>query len=919
MAANVYGLIFEIDDKTKSGARSIGNNLNKIQSGADKAKRALGGIGSAAGKAVGVLGKTAAAATAAAGAFAFLAKKNLDALDALGKTASKLGVSTKFLSSYSLVANKAGISTDQFNTGLQRFLRRLGQAQQGTGELVKPLKQLGVSMTDANGNFRDGTDVFNDFISKLGGTSNEAQKLALAMGAFDTEGVAFINIANMGADAIGRIRKEAQLAGLVIGQDMADGAARANDAITSLLARARGFGLQFFGSLAPGIETLADDITKAVDGAIADAGGIEAFSRELASKFVASTADFIDTLAMLFDGFTNTMNTFTNVLKNILASLPASVVGKDYEMGSVSQLGHRKATIQAEIDMLKAVINDQSYGDIALGAVPFIGKFISTAVGAQDQIMFLEAELAKVDKTLANVADGSVVFLNELSTNSTSAQDAVAGTTDKLREMGDTLATNTQLQKDQATATEGASESVSALSAAAQAYLTNIIEPNNQLLGTFDEQRDKLDVLVERYMHLDDQASSSGNNANLAMKQLAAEILATSGSLNNLSAEMKKAVGGVFIDQTVGNAKQRFNQLTLEVDSLEAELAAYNKTIFDSFRETDAFKVVIQALEGALASAKGELRGLTGEMLTLSELEGQVAKSTKADADAMALYTEYVNGAKRSVEELAAARAVLGIAAPTKTTTTPEVDPITSFDDYYDGLANSAINAANEIGYAERAQKRLKAALDAGKISAGAFDIAMQKTNETLGNSNPYIDNIESAIKGLSGSIASNFTDVIFGLKSGFDALQDIALNVLQTIIQTMIQTFIQQQMMKMSFSSLGGLGGLGMLGGFGILGGIGMLLGGMFADGGSTARAGQKPIMVGERGPEVFMPGKAGTVVANEELNSIGGSGDLSVNFTINAIDTRTGVEFLLQNKRVITGVIQEAYQRRGTQGPLG
>lgn len=185
--ANVYGLIFEIDDRTKSGARSINNTLNGLQRNAQRVSKALGGISSVAGSAVSALGKTAVAATAAATAFGFLAKKNLDVLDNLGKTATKLGVSTKFLSEYSFVANQAGISTDQFNTGLQRFLRRLGQAQQGTGELVKPLQRLGISMKDSNGNFRDGTDVFEEFISKLGSTTNQAQKLALAMGAFDTE------------------------------------------------------------------------------------------------------------------------------------------------------------------------------------------------------------------------------------------------------------------------------------------------------------------------------------------------------------------------------------------------------------------------------------------------------------------------------------------------------------------------------------------------------------------------------------------------------------------------------------------------------------------------------------------------------------------------------------------------------------
>ena len=48
-------------------------------------------------------------------------------------------------------------------------------------------------------------------------------------------------------------------------------------------------------------------------------------------------------------------------------------------------------------------------------------------------------------------------------------------------------------------------------------------------------------------------------------------------------------------------------------------------------------------------------------------------------------------------------------------------------------------------------------------------------------------------------------------------------------------------------------------------------------------------------------------------------GNSKVNVNFTINAIDTQTGTEFLIQNKRVITGVVQEAFNRRASAGPLG
>jgi hypothetical protein len=64
-----------------------------------------------------------------------------------------------------------------------------------------------------------------------------------------------------------------------------------------------------------------------------------------------------------------------------------------------------------------------------------------------------------------------------------------------------------------------------------------------------------------------------------------------------------------------------------------------------------------------------------------------------------------------------------------------------------------------------------------------------------------------------------------------------------------------------------------------------------------------------------LFMPTSSGQVISNSELNS--GSGDGAViNFNINAIDTQTGVEFLLENKKNIIGMVSQGYNQRGRQG---
>lgn len=106
-----------------------------------------------------------------------------------------------------------------------------------------------------------------------------------------------------------------------------------------------------------------------------------------------------------------------------------------------------------------------------------------------------------------------------------------------------------------------------------------------------------------------------------------------------------------------------------------------------------------------------------------------------------------------------------------------------------------------------------------------------------------------------------------------------------------------------------GGLGGLlgGLFGGGGG-GGLGSLFGGFFANGG-TLGAGKFGI-AGESGPEIIH-GPAGIT----PMNQMSG-GAPAVNITIQAIDTQSGTEFLLNNKKAVEGIIQNAYNRRGKQG---
>jgi phage-related minor tail protein len=77
------------------------------------------------------------------------------------------------------------------------------------------------------------------------------------------------------------------------------------------------------------------------------------------------------------------------------------------------------------------------------------------------------------------------------------------------------------------------------------------------------------------------------------------------------------------------------------------------------------------------------------------------------------------------------------------------------------------------------------------------------------------------------------------------------------------------------------------------------------FADGGDPPVG--KASVVGERGPELFVPRTAGTIIPNHALNSMGSTNNVTNNY-INAIDTKSFEERLFGSSNAIWAANQYA-----------
>ena len=167
-------------------------------------------------------------------------------------------------------------------------------------------------------------------------------------------------------------------------------------------------------------------------------------------------------------------------------------------------------------------------------------------------------------------------------------------------------------------------------------------------------------------------------------------------------------------------------------------------------------------------------------------------------------------------------------------------------------------------------------------------------------------EGINTGIRDFSNSLART---VILGenLAESFKRIaQDLAIKILSITIEIIIRKNIElmlekkitaEKIKQATIGATSALSGLGSFKGF-----FGMASGGAVSKG--------KPVVVGERGPEMFVPNSSGQIQQNARGT---GGGTVNVNFNIDAIDSSSFNNVLVENRGVITSIINNALNEKG------
>ena len=234
-----------------------------------------------------------------------------------------------------------------------------------------------------------------------------------------------VNIAKMTAEQIDEIRAAAERAGRVVGDDLVQAAADANDAFTRLFGVGTGFKFQFFGALAPDIEKFADKLEEAILQAVENAGGMEVFARRLAGQFLVGLADFIEAMGQVIDRVVDAFKFGTNQLKAILVGLSPVIPGFSAEFGNAEE---QATKLRNRLDEINDVLENMSFAEKLAGSLT-----------PTSRVSILNLQKDQIENDLKAIEEGSMVFFEKMEMGTNKAEEAFAGMVESIRKSGEEL------------------------------------------------------------------------------------------------------------------------------------------------------------------------------------------------------------------------------------------------------------------------------------------------------------------------------------------------------------------------------------------------------------------------------------------------------------------------------------------------
>lgn len=201
----------------------------------------------------------AAAAVAGLGALAWAQFGNIDAL---AKTADKIGITTEALASLRHAAEQNGTSVSTMDKGLEKLRINVVKAAQGSKALEESFGLLGLSAKNLASLPVD--EQLNIVADALNNVENANLRAKLATDIFGKAGQEMLLTTRIGSEGLAAMADEAEHLGITLSREAAGAVELANDAFDNMKKAIQGVGIQLAPLLAPFVEQLSKIFTEGI-------------------------------------------------------------------------------------------------------------------------------------------------------------------------------------------------------------------------------------------------------------------------------------------------------------------------------------------------------------------------------------------------------------------------------------------------------------------------------------------------------------------------------------------------------------------------------------------------------------------------------------------------------------------------------
>lgn len=352
-----------------------------------------------------------------------------------------------------------------------------------------------------------------------------------------------------------------------------------------------------------------------------------------------------------------------------------------------------------------------------------------------------------------------------------------------------------------------------------------------------------------------------------------------------------------------------------QLESLTEKLKDYalthlsgSKEIGETAKKLSDFNKVVEAIRGlsggqaVLAEYKEQIVGIRNAI----EDEGANAALEKLNAEIDKLTAKDLSPFEQSIKGIADALSDPELRLP----------PLEVFDKAQEarlGAARSIFEAAqkeqqnlldkamgvdNAFAMQVQTLQQVIASMKELNLPTGEFEARLQSIKDIAEETNLVEQNneIQRSYEAIAQAISNSFVDMITGAQSFENAMR----RVIQSVIDELFRLFVVQQIVGMVKGVLGGAFGGGATTPSDLAADFDATFPGR-ALGGSVGQ--NQPYMVGERGPELFMPGRSGTVIPTQNSRTGGGGSTINV-----SVDARGATSPEMVRQQVQQGILEAA-----------